>query len=363
MATYKRNAGWGLSPALVAYPLRGMGQENTITIDHTLKGGENMNRVLGGMLLAAAVLITGCTKKESQVDSAAPAGVTNEVQAMQNLAVSDAFVQNDEMTMADQSIQTFNYGTFGKVDAAITPMRWGRFIASVTKTVTTTTQPGDSIAIALVEKVVTGTLKIQGRTGTGDTVIISKPFTDKSTRNVMFRRVAKNANLYWMNWVPVGSSLVAGGTFPSPVSNAITLTKLQFFLAAGDTITVTDPTSYYLRFQWLNWFHGGRRNLPILSGGDSVLLRATVVSASPDTDLVALRYGFDVLHRRRQMMTLVSQVQNGDNTYTRVFELKWNVHFHRGDFTAAVDAVTKATLYDDTAPYSVSWWGVPYRVN
>jgi hypothetical protein len=335
-------------------------------MQQTQTGGENMKGItgaMGGMLLVAALLITGCTKNESQVDSAAPAGVTNEVQAMQSLAVADAFVQNDELTMADQSIQTFNYGTFGKVDAAITPLRWGRFVTSVTKTVTTTTQPGDTIAIAVVEKLITGTLKIQGRTGVGDTVVISKPFTDKSTRNIIFRRVGKSTSTFWLNWVPVASSLVAGGTFPPPASNGINLTKLQFFLPAGDTITVTDPTGYYLRYQWFSWFHGGRKNCPILTGGDPVVLRATVVSASSDTDLVALRYGVDVLHRRRQMMTLISEVKNPDNTYTREFELKWNVHFHRGDFNAGVDAVTKATLFDDTAPYSVSWWGVPYRVN
>lgn len=320
--------------------------------------------VMGWAIAIAGVLVSGCSKKESEVDaSTPPAGVTNEVQAMQNLAVNESFVQNDELTMADQSIQTFNYGTFGKVDAAVIPLRWGRFVTGVTKTVTTTTQPGDTIAIAVVEKLVTGSLKIQAKTGTGDTVVISKPFTDKSVRNIIFRRVAKNDQRFWLNWMPVASSLVAGGTFPAPVSNAITLTKVQFFVSSGDTITVTDPTNFYLRYKWLKWFHGGKKDLPELTGGDPVVLRATVISASPDTDLVALRYGFDVLHRRRQMMTMISQVKNADNTFTREFELKWFVHFHHGDFNAGVDAATRATLYDDTAPYSVSWWGVPYRVN
>ena len=38
------------------------------------------------------------------------------------------------------------------------------------------------------------------------------------------------------------------------------------------------------------------------------------------------------------------------------------MHFHRGFFNMAVDAMTNETLFDDTAPYSVSWWGAPYRV-
>ena len=38
------------------------------------------------------------------------------------------------------------------------------------------------------------------------------------------------------------------------------------------------------------------------------------------------------------------------------------VHFHRGFFHMGIDAITRATLMDDVAPYSVSWWGIPYRV-
>jgi hypothetical protein len=91
-------------------------------------------------------------------------------------------------------------------------------------------------------------------------------------------------------------------------------------------------------------------------------MRATLMSASPDTDVVALRYGFDGAHFRRNRMSLVNESNNGDGTYTRVYELRWQVHFHRGFFHAGVDAMVKGTLFDDQAPYSVSWWGIPYRV-
>jgi hypothetical protein len=278
------------------------------------------------------------------------------------MAVADEFVANDEVTFADQGIETLDYGTFGKIDAAITPLRWGRFVTAVTRTVTTTVQPGDTIAIAHVEKLVTGTLRIQGKTGVGDTVIVSKPFTDKSVRNVIFKRVAKDVTRFWKNWLPVATSLVDGGTFPVPATDAIDLVKLQFFTAKGDTITVTDPANYFLRYRWLKIFNGGRKDCPELIAGEKILVRATVVSASADTDVVALRYGFGFMQRRRQHMTLVSEVKNPDNTYTREYESSWYVHFHRGFFNAGVDAITKGTLFDDTKPYSVSWWGIPYRV-
>jgi len=53
---------------------------------------------------------------------------------------------------------------------------------------------------------------------------------------------------------------------------------------------------------------------------------------------------------------------HSDGTYTRVYQGTWYAHFYTGYFNVGVDAVTRGTLYDDTLPYSASWWGVPYRV-
>ncbi len=316
-----------------------------------------------GIPLVAGILIAGCTKDNGgPVTDVPPPGVTNETQAMQSMASSDQFVQNEEVTMADQSMETMDYGTFGKIDAAVTPLRWGRFVTSVTTTVTMNVLTGDTIAIANVEKLITGSLKVRALTGAGDTVTLTKPFTDKAVRNVVFRRFARSAAIFWRNWLPVATSLVDGGTNPPPAGNGIDITKLEMFLPSGDTITVTDPTNTYLRYRWVSLLSPGRKDCPQLTAGDPVKMRVTLVSESPDTDIVVLRYGFDPLHRRRVHMSMVSQVQNANNTYTREYELSWFVHFHPGYFNAGVDAITRGTLFDDTAPYSVSWWGVPYRV-
>ncbi len=318
---------------------------------------------LSSLLLAAGVLVSGCKDSSGPEEEIAPSGVTNEEQAMKYYATSDEFVANDEVTIADAEVQPFDYGTFGKIDATVTPIRWGRFITSVTRTVTTTVEPGDTLATALVEKTIVGTLKIRAITTSGDTVTIDKPFTDKSTRYVIFKRVDRNAKRYWLNWVPVASSLVKGGTVEP--NNTVNITKMVVYLP-GDTITVDDPNGYYLRYKWLKIFKGGRKDLPELTGGQAVKLEVTVVSASADTDFVALRFGFDKGHHRRVRLVLVSEVNNGDGTYTRVFEVSRNapvfMHFHQGAFHLAVEALTHATLFDDQAPYSVSWWGIPYRV-
>ena len=71
------------------------------------------------------------------------------------------------------------------------------------------------------------------------------------------------------------------------------------------------------------------------------------------------------LNWKRFPMTMVEEVNNG-GVYTRVYETTRKrpvfMHFHRGWFTMGIDAVTHETLFDDQAPYSASWWGVPYRV-
>ena len=327
-----------------------------------------MKKTLAMLWMTLAVVglaVTGCNKSGSSgpVD-VAPVGVTNEQLAMQSAATSDAFVQNDVVTFGDNELDPINYGNFGKVDASISPLRIGRFITSVTSNVTTTILPGDTLAMALVHKSITGTFRIKAINGTGDTVTIQKPFTDTASRNVVFKRVGRDTIHYWRNWVPVATSLVDGHTVAP--NNQINITMVKLFLSSGDTVTVTDPATYYLRYRWENLWRGGRHDVPEVSGGQPVRLQATVVSTSADTDVVALRFGFDMFHRRRVQLALVSETKNADNTFTRVYEISRTApqywHFHTGWFNLGVDAMTKGTVYDDTAPYSVSWWGIPYRV-
>jgi hypothetical protein len=301
----------------------------------------------------------GCNK-ELAPGEMAPTGVTNEQSAMQYYAANDEFVKNDEITFADKDVEPMDYSTFGKIDAAVTPLRWGRLISRITKTVTVTVQPGDTLAIGKVEKTVQGNLKIRAKSEAGDTVVITKPFTDLSTRYVIFKRVARAMERYWFNWVPVASSLVNGGTIAP--NNLIKIVKLKQYLPNGDSIAVTDPGTFFLRYRWLRIFLGGQKDTPELVAGTTVRLRATVLSSSADTDVVSLRYGFDLLRGRRLRMKCVSVTDNGDGTFTRVFEISWPIHFHTGFFTAGVDAMTKGTLFDDQVPYSVNWWGLPYRV-
>lgn len=314
--------------------------------------------------LAAIVgtLLVGCTKNTNGPDEeTAPPGVTDEQSAMKFAAENDEFVKNDELSFADQEIAATDYIYLaGHIEASITPLRWGRFITSVTRQVTTTIQPGDTIAIAHVHKIINGILKIRAIRGV-DTILVEKPFMDESDRNVVFRRIERGPR-FWRNWLPVATSLVDGGT----TNGQIDITALTV-ISRTDTITVTDPQNFYLRYRWLRSLHGNKdlfhrnRDMIEFTGGGTMKVSVTLQSASPDTDIVALRFGFNSQYKNRARMLLVSQTPSGGG-YLKVYEKTFTVHNRPGQFHAAVEAMTKATLYDDTAPYNVSWWGVPYRV-
>jgi len=313
--------------------------------------------VLWTMLLLVGLLVTGCKSTNGPEDDNAPAGVTNEQSARAYFATNDDFTKVTEEAIDDEDLQGTDY-TLGKIDTAMTPLRWGRFIRSVERVVTDTVRAGDSIAVVHVVRRIHGVLRVLASiNGRIDTV--NKPFVDETERNIVFKRVGRETRRFWLNWVPVASSLVEGGTVRP--NSSINLTQLEF-ITPNDTITIIDPLHFFFRYRWLRLFNQGNKDIPEINAGTLVTIRATLVSESPDTDLVALRFGADPLHKRRMRMRFVSQTQRGSD-YIRVFERDFTMHFHRGFFHAAVDAMSKATLFDNQSPYSVSWWGVPYRVN
>ena len=325
---------------------------------------------LSTALLAGALLLGGCSGNDTIVDplSQPPPGVADESAAIRYLALNDGFPANTEQTINDGEVQPAEYGLVGKVAADITPLRFGRIIRSVAKTVEITREPGDSVAEAMITRDIVGVFRIRGIAGGGDTVTVTKDFHDRAHRRMVFRRVDRDSARYWRNWIPVGSSLVEGGTIEP--HDDISVVKTELFLPNGDTVTVTDPLEQLLRYRWMPPPGGGmmdsmhqlRPPVPELAGGQQLRMRVTVESASPDTDLVALRFGCGPLHKRRARMNLVSEGDNGDGTFTRVYERAWTVPPGPGFFNVAVDAMTHGTVFDDTEPYSVSWWGVPYRV-
>lgn len=322
---------------------------------------------LAGLVLTG-LLIAGCS--EDQIGpgdgGSAPVGVTTEEQAIEYYAVNNEFVANEDETFSDREVTAADAGSFGKIDDAVTPIRFGRFITSLTRTVETTYEDGDEIAIAHITKEITGVFKILALNEANEMVMIEKPFTDKAQRDIVFTRVAHDPVHFWRNWVPVSTSLVKGGTLPPNDQVKITLVEITL---NGETISITDPLTYYMSYGWMGEqrLRAGLRkgDVPELTGGQPIQLRVTLESSMADEEFVAVRYGYAGLSWRRLPMTLTEESENG-GVYTRVYEITASsplyMHFHRGWFNLGIDAVTNGTLYDDQAPYSASWWGIPYRV-
>jgi hypothetical protein len=319
-------------------------------------------------LAVMGLLIAGCSDHQVEPGDggAAPVGVTTEEQAIKYYAANDEFVVNDEETFTDREVTAPDAGSFGKIAADVTPIRFGRIVTGITKTVETTFEPGDEVAVAHVTKDITGIFKIVAVTATSETVTVEKPFNDRSERNVAFKRIARDPGRFWRNWMPVSSSLVQGGTV-SPV-HYVKITRLEL-ITPSETIVITKPLDYYMYYGWMGiqelraaWKQG---EVPQFMGGQEVKLRVTVEGDTEQDDLVAVRYGYLGMHWKRFPMTRVDETTDG-TVWTRVYETSqarpMYMHFHRGWFNLGIDAVTHETLYDDSAPYSASWWGIPYRV-
>ena len=147
------------------------------------------------------------------------------------------------------------------------------------------------------------------------------------------------------------------GNTPSS-TDTITITDLQFFVG-GDTIEVTPPpTDYYLLMGGI-----GRYGLHVLKRdlNRQFAVQATVISSSPDTDIVVLHHPTDVSEKIRSRMTLLSSTANGNGTYTRVYRFSWTGDYP-GRYNVCVSAFTRNSIYDNQAAVTSQDWGIPYIV-
>jgi hypothetical protein len=338
----------------------------------TIAGESDMKKLSLYLLVLplAALLLAGCSDDgtvsptaEDPNDQLYGAAVTDQ-QFFQMYVENDPYSQSDELAMNDgEEPLPMDDFELGRVTTPIRPLRWARFIRTFNRQVQLDSVTADSLSYLTVTKTWVGSLLIAATysdTGRVPDTVIRKPFTTVSKKRFIFRRIGRNA-VIWRNWRPVAVSLIAGGT---ESSNAINITELKLRFdrnGAPDSIVVTDPINTFLRIPRPNEIQN--REVPDIAGGHPALLRVTLTSTDADTDHVALRFGFtrDGLHRRRVRLHMVSESFDG-SVYTRVYERPFMMHMARGVFALGVDATTHGTMFDDAAPVSNSFWGVPYLV-
>ena len=267
------------------------------------------------------------------------------------------YTESIRYTLDDDGAQPLNYEEgFHKISETafpIAPLRWGRRVTSVERNVSIDVQ-GDSIAIATIQRTLTGTLfilAIRDSGGVQDTVLVTKPFSDAATRKVQFVRVGRFSDLR-RNWRPVAISLVSGSSSPP---NDFSITELTL-TTPRDTFTVTDPLSTWLRFGRM------RGEIPRIRPNEPVHLRIAVTSQSDSAEFLMLRWGVGMGdgRRHRVRMNLTNQV-GSPGAWTRVYDLTIMGHRHQGRFNAVVDGISYNSLFnDDPTMYSNKFWGIPY---
>src|SRR5579872_582596 len=200
-------------------------------------------------------------------------------------------------------------------DTGITPLKWGRFITGVSRSITSIDTSGDSVAIVYIQVVFTGNYEIYGIVaGTNDTELVKKPYVETLQRSLRFIRIS-HGNDPFFNWKLDAVTILNGGTQNSD----ITITKVQVIPPSGDTLSVTDPNSYYMEVAW-RWMH----RLPLWGWNTQVTVNVTLHSTSVDTDIVALHYVPRNFGLHRQDMSLVSSAPDSTG-YTRVYSLTFTI--------------------------------------
>ncbi|GJQ21238.1 MAG: hypothetical protein HBSIN02_15930 [Bacteroidia bacterium] len=302
-------------------------------------------KLLWGLAVIAAVtvVLSGCQSTTEPAE--------DELAVLKEMIESDPLFTSDQMLLNDAADQA----GLSKTTAPILPIAWGRRVDNANRSVTFE-RFGDTLVIATIVQSMSGKIVIAHRDTVQDTtLVIEKPFAESTTRKVRATKIARTNNPR-ANWRFREVSGVDGGTTSN---SAITFDTLKAFIG-NDTLVVTDPTEFFLRFAD---FAG--RHIPSILNSAPVKVRLTITSTESDTDLVfihrpAMWVNSSVLRPARIRMTLVSQT--GSGPYTRVYEHTWSSHV-QGRHHFFVGAVTRGSLFDDVAPWSTKIWGIPYLVS
>jgi PBP1b-binding outer membrane lipoprotein LpoB len=304
------------------------------------------------LAIIIAMCIAGCKKSDS------PTAADNNIISQsdqQGLAVatsSDLLLIADQATLDDGAASSSS--SLAKVDTAITPIAWGRHFTSGIWN-KTYEKVDDSTVIATITNTLTGMMWIRSNNKSD----VQKSIVVNTTRNVKFVKVAKSDSTSWL----IRYITPVEGTTTSS-TDTISITDVKFTIGA-DVIDVTSPPDNdYLKLGGLNQI--GHTGVHCLSASPNRILtvQATVVSSSPDSDVVVVHhpnYGLVNVIIRERMRLVSSTLNNDGRTYTRVYTRSW-IGDYVGRHTIHITAFTRKSIYDNLTPVTSDGWGIPYIV-
>lgn len=265
----------------------------------------------------------------------------------------------DELGAAEASSVTPSYAA-SLVLPDSTRLNWWRKINSFDYTLG---KGGDSDSVSVsVSRTLSGVLngKLVHRHGKPDTLLFSKPFGVTWSRSAIYRKlpVSDGRDEDDSKWMVTALSLAhAVQTAPT----GVTLPAIQSVTVSGHdssgaavSVTFTDPTRLYAP--------GSLPNFPV---GDSVQVKV-VTDGDGTGQLAFIHFDFENSGKcqtwRRPLAYNVA-----DGGFVGSFKVREGYggrhpHGIRARSAVWVDVLSKATLFDTTAPYAGDAWGVPYRL-
>ncbi len=290
--------------------------------------------IVGPLLVALAVLASGCSKSPT---SPTPAATGDVAQVSATLGASATLV--DESLAEDPTQVPANEtlaGGTARIQALVKPYTWWQQVTSETRTwdfawADTDTTGRPQTCVATLHKHMTGSFIIipvsPADSTMPDTSRIVKPLDKTLVRKVLLKRLTIGGEREWKVVSVTGAKVTTPGT-------TVAIQSIRLQSSSGVDTTITDP------LQWLTL-----RNVVKFAANDTVTLTVT----TNHTDDAVFIHRWDWRHRMRN---------NFDGTYTfRWVTSAWSGWRHFG-----VQAMTHGSLYDDTLPYDAMAWHLPFRV-
>lgn len=290
--------------------------------------------------LIAAAALAGCGKNGSVATNPTGGSSSDQTEATAAIAQDPAIIEDGVSDDPGDMSMTSNASGL----AAIHPLTFRRVIRERDRRFEFVFSDSDSTgrptrAVVIVRTHLQGSLVIlagiPGSDGSpldSTTKTIRKPLDEQRVRRVLLVRVRDmndpaTARAQWRVAAVSGVQVTSRG-------HTVEISSLRVQSGGLDT-TITNPLGF-IRL----------RNILELQPNAPVQL---TVTTNQNDDVV-------VLHHNFQRFRLHN---NGDDTYSGEFRVGL---FARGMHHFAVDALTNATLFDDTAPYDSQRWAFPYVI-
>ena len=299
---------------------------------------------LGPVALLIAMVSAGCGGKSST--SPSTSSTTDQAQVASVLAsattLTDDGLAEDPSRVADSALgpATQLRGELSDpnaTDAFIRPFAWWQNVTQITPTWTLAFADTDATGrpntcIATLTKHMTGSLIVIPASPTDTTQADSahtvvKPLDKTLTRRIKLSRLMIGSERLW-------KVVQVTGAFVSTVSPQTSIVSLHITSSSGVDTTIVDP------LQWFSLRH-------VLKFG--TLDTVTVVVTTTRTNDPVFIHRWDWRHRLRN---------NLDHTYT----FSWVTSAWGGWRWFGIQAMSHASLYDDTLPFDMEAWHFPFRV-